>query len=138
MADNKFVSNVETIFKGMDNFINTKTVVGEPIKVDDAILLPLVDVTCGMAAGSFAENAKDNSGGGMSAKMTPTAILIIQNGVTKVVNIKNQDAITKVLDMVPDLISKFTNKNKVSDTAVEYANDLSRDAKIDIVDIEDI
>lgn len=48
----------------------------------------------------------------MSAKMSPSAVLIIQNGVTKLVNIKQQDAVTKVLDMVPDLVNKFTGGRK--------------------------
>ena len=39
--------------------------------------------------------------------MTPSAVLVIQNGMTKVVNIKHQDALTKVLDMAPDLVNKF-------------------------------
>ncbi len=38
-------------FQGMDEFVTTKTVVGEPVTVGDAIILPLVDVTCGMAGG---------------------------------------------------------------------------------------
>ena len=99
----------------MDQFVTTKTVVGEAVKVDDAIILPLVDVTCGMAAGSFADNAKQNGGGGMSAKMSPSAVLVIQNGVTKLVNIKQQDAVTKVLDMVPDFVNKFTGKQREDD-----------------------
>ena len=108
MADNYFTSTVEALFKGMDTFVTTKTVVGEAVKVDDTIILPLVDVTCGMAAGSFAENSKQKGAGGMNAKMSPSAILIIQNGVTKLVNIKQQDAMTKILDMVPDFVNKFT------------------------------
>ena len=43
----------------------------------------------------------------MSAKMSPSAVLVIQNGVTKLVNVKNQDAVTKVIDMAPDLINRF-------------------------------
>lgn len=112
MAENQFASTMEALFKGMDQFVTTKTVVGEALQVDGAVILPLVDVTCGMAAGSFAENAKHNGGGGMSAKMSPSAVLIIQNGVTKLVNIKQQDAVTKVLDMVPDLVNKFTGGRK--------------------------
>ena len=50
MADNQFSSTVEALFKGMDNFVTTKTVVGEAVKIDDTIILPLVDVTCAMAA----------------------------------------------------------------------------------------
>ena len=32
--------------------------------------------------------------------MTPCAVLVIQNGKTKLVNIKNQDTMTKILDMI--------------------------------------
>lgn len=109
MADlNQFSATVGALFDGMDHFVTTKTVVGDAVKIDDAIILPLVDVTCGMAAGSFAENSKNRGGGGMSAKMSPSAILVIQNGSTRLVNIKNQNTVNKMLDMVPDLINKFT------------------------------
>ena len=119
MADNHFAETVEALFKGMDQFVTTKTVVGEAVKVDDAIILPLVDVTCGMAAGSFAQSAKTNGGGGMSAKMSPSAILVIQNGMTKLVNIKHQDAVTKVLDMVPDFVDRFASGFGKDDTTAD-------------------
>ena len=92
----------------MDHFITSKTVVGEPVKVDEnTTIIPLVDVTCGMAAGSFAQSAKTNGGGGMSAKMSPSAILVIQNGMTKLVNIKHQDAVTKGgNDVTPEAAAK--------------------------------
>ena len=128
MAENQFVSTVEALFKGMDQFVTTKTVVGDAVKVDDAIILPLVDVTCGMAAGSFADNAKHNGGGGMSAKMSPSAVLVIQNGVTKLVNIKQQDAVTKILDMVPDFVNKFVGgkqEETVSEKAMETAQEIA-------------
>ena len=132
MADNhNFTSAVEALFKGMDHFVTTKTVVGEPVKVDDAIILPLVDVTCGMAAGTFAENSKDKGGGGMSAKMSPSAILVIQNGSTRLVNIKNQNTVNKVLDMVPDIVNKFTGGKvnvggEVSAEAVKTAENMAK------------
>lgn len=40
----------------------------------------------------------------MTGKVSPSAVLVIQNGTTKLVNIKNQDTVTKILDMVPDVI----------------------------------
>lgn len=126
MAENNFTSTVEALFKGMDAFVATKTVVGDAVKVDDAIILPLVDVTCGMAAGSFAENAKQRGAGGMHAKMSPSAVLIIQNGVTKLVNIKQQDAVTKILDMVPDFVNKFAGGSKeVSLDALKVAEEMA-------------
>ena len=127
MADNQFSSTVEALFKGMDNFITTKTVVGEAVKVGDTIILPLVDVTCGMAAGAFAQTAKNSGAGGMSAKMSPSAVLVIQNGVTKLVNIKHQDAVTKVLEMVPVFVNKFAGGHgqEVSEKTVKTAKEVA-------------
>ena len=51
MADNSFNNTVESLFKGMDSFITTKTVVGDAIHIGDTIILPLVDVSFGVAAG---------------------------------------------------------------------------------------
>ena len=78
-----------------------------------------------MAAGSFAQSAKTNGGGGMSAKMSPSAILVIQNGMTKLVNIKHQDAVTKVLDMVPDIVNRFTGGNDVTPEATAKAEEMA-------------
>lgn len=108
-ADNSFNSSLESLFKGMDSFISTKTVVGDAITIGDTIILPLVDATFGVGAGAFLGEKKNNSSGGMGGKISPSAILVIKDGTTKLVNIKNQDALTKVLDMVPDLLDKFTD-----------------------------
>lgn len=126
MADNQFPSTVEALFKGLDNFITTKTVVGEPVQVnDETIILPLMDVTCGMAAGAFSQNAKNNGGGGMSAKMSPSAVLIIQNNSTRLINIKHQDAVTKIVDMVPDFMNRFMGGNQVSEEMAEKAEEVA-------------
>lgn len=59
--NNNFKSTVEALFQGMDGVISSKTVVGDAIHVGDTIILPLVDVSFGIGAGSFrAENAKRN------------------------------------------------------------------------------
>lgn len=109
--ENNFNDTVNSLFKGMDSFISAKTVVGEAIHIGDTIVLPLVDVTFGMGAGAFSGQNKNNGGGGMTGKVTPSAVLVIQDGITKLVNIKNQDGLTKVLDMVPDFVNRFSSKN---------------------------
>ena len=48
MAENKFDTTVASLFKGMDGFLSAKTVVGEPVTVNDTIILPLVDVSFGV------------------------------------------------------------------------------------------
>ena len=67
-------------------------------------------LTFGVGAGAFAGDKKNNAGGGMGGKMSPSAVLVIQNGATKLVNIKNQDTVTKILDMVPDVVDRITGK----------------------------
>ena len=134
MADNTFLSTVESLFKGMDGFITSKTVVGDAVRFDDGtIILPLVEVSFGVGAGAFAGNGKNNAGGGMGGKITPSSVLVLQNGSARLVNVKNQDTVTKVIDMVPDLIDKFKKDSKtkeaekqVDEKAVEIAKDANQ------------
>ena len=98
----------DSLLGGMNKLMSAKTVVGEATKVGDTIIVPLVDVSFGVGAGSSNADKKNGGGGGFGAKMSPSAVLVIKNGTTKLVNIKNQDAVTKVLDLVPDIVDRFT------------------------------
>ncbi len=108
--DNQFQGVVEALLNGMDSVLSTKTVVGEATKVGDTIILPLVDVTFGVGAGAGNNSQKNSAsgGGGLGGKMTPSAVLVIKNGSVKLVNIKNQDAVTKILDMIPDIVDRIS------------------------------
>lgn len=119
MSDNSFSTTVASLFKGMESFMTTKTVVGDAVHIGDTIILPLVDVTFGVGAGAFSGENKNNGGGGMGGKIAPSAVLVIQNGTTKLVNVKNQDGITKILDMVPDFVNKFTSKGTGAEVDTE-------------------
>ena len=120
MADH-FQVNVDTLFRGMDNFVTSKTCVGDPIRIGDTIILPLVDVSFGLLASTKNEKDRRNGGGGMGGKMTPSALLIIKDGATRLVNVRNQDGLSKIIDMAPDLIEKFTSRNKTKTTPEEDA-----------------
>lgn len=114
MADsnNNFKSTVEALFKGMDAVVSSKTVVGDAIHINDTIILPLVDVSFGIGAGSSSADKKEKGMGGIGGKMSPSAVIVIQGGKTKLVNVKNQNTITKILDMVPDVVDRFTGKDE--------------------------
>ena len=45
--DNNITSVMEALIKGAETVFTTKTVVGEATKVDDTIIIPLVDVSFG-------------------------------------------------------------------------------------------
>ena len=124
MAENNFGGVIDSLMKGMNAVIGTKTVVGDATLVGDTIILPLVDVSFGVGAGASASDKKNGGGGGFSAKMSPSAVLVIKNGSTKLVNVKNQDMVTKVLDMIPDVVEKFTTPKEEmmeDDKAVDIA-----------------
>ena len=123
MADNNFKGTVEALFTGFDGVVSSKTVVGDAIHIGDTIILPLVSHTFASGAGAFNADKKEKGAGGVGGKMTPCAVLVIQNGHTRLVNIKNQDTITKILDMVPDMVDKFTG---------------GKDSKLDENDVKDI
>jgi uncharacterized spore protein YtfJ len=116
-----FQGTVDSLFKGMENFITTKTCVGDPIHVGDTIILPLVDVSFGVMASAKNEERRTNGGGGMGGKISPTALLIIKDGNTKLVTVRNQDSLSKLIDLAPELINKVTGKNTVTTTADEEA-----------------
>ena len=73
--------------------------------------------------------------GGLGAKVTPSAMLVIQNGTTQLINIRNQDSVTKLIDMipgliakVPDLVAKFTGEEpkKEADATSDAYHDLEK------------
>ena len=82
MAEGNFSGVVSSLLNGMNSILSTKTVVGEPTQIGDTIILPLVDVSFGVGAGSSSADKKTGGCGGFGAKMSPSAVLIIKNGST--------------------------------------------------------
>ena len=135
--ENKVKEDLNGLMQQLESFITTKTVVGEPINIDQTILVPLIDVSFAAASGSTASNkfvekhrekerrvdgGTGAGAGGLGAKVSPSAMLVIQNGTTQLINVRNQDSITKLIDMIPGLISKVPDLfSKSKDT--EQKND---------------
>lgn len=117
--------NLEALFSKMDNFISTKTVVGQPEVIGDIIIVPLVDVCFGVGTGASVssedKNTKDNAAGGLGAKISPTAVLVIQGGSAQLVSVKNQSSINKLIEMVPNAISKLNfGKDKAEEKETSF------------------
>ena len=118
MADNLFKTNISSLMESMDGFLNTKTVVGDAVKVGSNIIIPLADISFGAGSGVFQDTGKARQGGGMGAKISPSAVLVINEGGTKMISVKNSDAVSKIIDMLPDVVSKiFKKKDQPSETA---------------------
>lgn len=116
-------NSLETLFSKMDDFINSKTVVGDPIQIGDTTLLPLINVSFGVGATAKDKKESDKQqgrldGGGVGAKISPSAVIVVNQKTSHVqlVNVKNQDAMGKIIDMAPGILAKiqesFKPKNK--------------------------
>ena len=87
-----FSESVDVLFHKVEDLVSTKTVVGEAITLGGLTLLPLIEVAVGVGAGAK-ENV--NAAGGMGAKITPSAVLVIQG-----------DSV-QLIDMAPGVVNKL-------------------------------
>ena len=110
MNDQNIKTSLERIINGIETVFNTKTVVGDPITIQDATIVPLIEITYGMGIGDF--DKKD--AGGMGMRITPVACLVVQKGITKLIHIRDTDPLTKLIELLPDLINDVLGQNDFS------------------------
>lgn len=121
-ANNNTTEIVDNLMKGLDSVLTTKTVVGEVTKIGDTIIIPLVDVSFGIGAGSSGGSAEKNtSGGGLTGKISPSAVLVINNGNARLVNVKNTDNLSRALDLIPEIINRIKPNRDVTDDEIREA-----------------
>lgn len=100
----------ETAIAELERMLSSKTVVGEPIKVDGTTLVPLVSVGFGfgVGAGEGTQAGERNRGqGGATAGgggVKPLAVLIIDDKGARLESIKNAGSVLgKVAESVTEL-----------------------------------
>ncbi len=117
MAENNISNVMDSLIRNMEHLVGSKTVIGEPVKVGDTTIIPLVDVSFGVAAGAGIKkngNSKDSGLGGMNAKLSPSAILVLQDGHARLISVKETSSISKIADLIPELIDKFKARKAVN------------------------
>ncbi|MBO4686483.1 MAG: GerW family sporulation protein [Lachnospiraceae bacterium] len=139
MAEVNFGETVGKLLEGMEGFVSTKSVVGDARTLPDGtVILPLVDVAFAVGAGAFNKDAKNRATGAVGGKMSPCAVLIIRDGNTRLITIKDQDTMSRIFEMLPDvvervrnMIGKKKNENEVSDEEINMIADeiMKEDAK---------
>ena len=105
--ENNMNDAVNSLLSGLNGFVSSKTVIGEPVVINDITIIPLTDVQFGVGAGAFGSKSS-SSAGGMGAKLTPTAILLVQkDGATKLLNVRGDEMWVKLVDRVPDVVDRL-------------------------------
>ena len=125
---------LQALFGGMESLLQSKTVVGDPIEVGNTVLIPLMEISAGLASGALKNNAHNNGAGAMSARISPIAMIVIQGDRVRLVSVREQDVFTRLLDSVPDVISRIKG-GSISDEAKAQAEDVL--SNMDAETIED-
>lgn len=115
MGNNTMKESFDSIFANLEKFIKTETVVGEPIVVGEVTLVPIISVMFGGGAGvgTGGDNkgmTGDGSGGGIGARISPNAILVIKKDEVTMLPIKGKNNLDNLINMVPDIVSKINIK----------------------------
>jgi uncharacterized spore protein YtfJ len=116
---------LEKLLDKAHEFLNTKTVVGDPICVDDITLIPISRISVGFGSGDHnsQEDTKGKSvsegfGGGMN--IHPVAVIAVHKESTKLMMLTGKEQqLGKILDLVPDLLDRFAPKKKTEDMEEE-------------------
>ena len=113
MSTKTVSENLQHLINKMEEFISTKTVIGEPIHHGDIIIIPIMDVSLGigtgLASGNASPKSRDGGGGALGAKMTPVAMLVINGIDVRMLPVKPQEgnSSSKLIDMIPGILSKL-------------------------------
>lgn len=120
------MENIEDIVKStlgeIEKILSTKSVIGEPVKLENATVIPLVQIGFGFGIGNGGGGGKgreaahgEGSGSGVGAGggVKPVAMIVIDKDGARVVPVtKKSSLIEKMGDVIPKVMEKIGDKKK--------------------------
>ena len=114
MAEHPIEGMMGVTMEKIRQLVDANTIIGEPITVDGATIIPISRVTFGFASGGSDVGAKTNkqmfgggTGGGVT--ITPMAFLIVRNGDVKLIQVQSyNNTADRLVGMVPDVVDKVS------------------------------
>lgn len=129
-----------TAMESIKEMVDVNTIVGDAVQSPDGtVIIPISKVTFGFAAGggeySYKMNGEDTEstrsvddegdqerkypfagGSGAGVSINPVAFMVVGNGQIKLLPVNINSTVDKLLDLVPEFLSKLENmcKRKVS------------------------
>ena len=116
MADFNIKDNVNNIFEKLESFMQTKTVVGDPVQIGEITLVPFIDISFGLGTGGGSgteeKGAKGDGGGlGSGGKISVSSVLVIKGDHVEMMPIKKSSSI--------DIMDKVDLKKKEEEEVEE-------------------
>ena len=103
---------LDTILDRLKTLASTETVVGDPVKVGDVTILPMIKISIGFAAGGGEGEIKDKNGHGMGggggggASVSPVGFITYDGKQVKFVSV-SKGKIDTLIDTVPEVLRKL-------------------------------
>jgi len=123
-TDNKVSEILESIVGELKDISKSQTVIGDPIKVGDKAVIPVVKISVGFGAGGGQGEATDKGGGfggggGGGARIEPSAFIIIDGDKVSMLSAK-PGKLDALIEAVPGLFGKLKNmRSKMKDDKAE-------------------
>lgn len=116
--------NIDLLFKKLQEFLKSKTVIGEPMNIGESTLIPVVNVSFGLGSGGGdGSDGKGNGGvgggAGIGARISPSALIVIKGDKVEVLPIKKSSNLEKLVELVPEIVNELKDKKSGSETEEE-------------------
>jgi uncharacterized spore protein YtfJ len=114
-------SLVKTTLGEIEKVLNTKTVVGEPVKIGETTIVPLISIGFGFGAGggsgrgeSKQKGEGEGGGTGGGAWIRPVALVVLSGQTVRVEPIMGHigGALEKLGEIIPTTIDRWRERRK--------------------------
>lgn len=139
-ATNSIQSIMETTLETIKNSIDSNTIVGNPIKAEASVIVPISKVTVGfgIGGGEYNKSCKTNTncdanfagGSGGAITISPVAFVVVENGETRLISLEdNVNLVDNILTVTPRIIDKVQRILK-HDSNVKFQEDMDNNVEI--------
>lgn len=108
--------NLEEMLGKVTDFIhaeaNTRSVVGQEIKLGEFTCVPVIKVGIGFGSGGGGKSDTIGGGAGGAIGMQPIGFLVSGNGEVRFISTAPSSAVDSVISRVPDMVEKFMEMKK--------------------------
>jgi len=101
----KLSSELDGLFDNIKLFSRSETFIGQPVKVDDITLIPILSLSFGAGGGAADGQGTKGSGGGAGGKISPIALLITQGDDIKLFSLNGQNNLKEITGLIPEIVS---------------------------------
>ena len=141
MTEHPIEGLMTTAMNNIKDMVDVNTIIGDPIQAsNNTVIIPISRVSFGFAAGgsefkgeTIEEYSSQNEdeeiqyrlpfggGAGAGVSINPTAFIVVQQNLVKLLPVNHDNVIDKILDYIPDIIDKT---NGMINKCIENKKDL--------------